>query len=69
MHIHMQNHVAWVIRVSVLMLIPDEKCLLWIHNFPIELHGLVGTEDIIIIFSVPGLTEQTALDIDILYHG
>ena len=25
--------------------------------------------DLLIIFNVPGLTEQTALDIDTLYHG
>ena len=50
-------------------IIPDEKCHLWIHNFPILITWPCGRKDIIIIFNVPGLTEQVALDIDILYHG
>lgn len=50
-------------------IMPDEKCHLWIHNFPIVITWPCRRKDIIIIFSVPGLSEQMALDIDILYHG
>lgn len=33
----------------------DEKCHLWIHNFPIVIAGPCGRKDIIIIFNVHGL--------------
>ena len=50
-------------------IMPAENRHLWIHIFSIVIRWPWGRKDVIIIFNVPGLTEQTALDIDTLYHG